>query len=226
MRKQYYYWLYDKKTGDLLYEGTARELVEHGAYDTVRDVSIQYQMYMKGRACKYDMEREKVTDEDIIQTPFDRETEWQMEQEKLGQLQSRWVNVYTCYDKDGQVIAEGTAQKIAELGLFENANDVRKSFLYCGGKNEKRGVERMDMIRQLQCYRVGNAVESVEKADAGGAPLLPQPQKRRRKLTKDDEDELARDVRQLCKYNKLAAKAHKKVLSYGYWAAAGKPARP
>ena len=39
-------------------------------------------------------------------------------------------------------------------------------------------------------------------------------------------DELQRDVHELCLYNAAARKAGKKELSYGYWAAAGKPEAP
>ena len=39
-------------------------------------------------------------------------------------------------------------------------------------------------------------------------------------------DELQRDVHELCLYNAAARKAGKKELSYGYWAAEGKPEAP
>ena len=39
-------------------------------------------------------------------------------------------------------------------------------------------------------------------------------------------DELQRAVHELCLYNAAVRKAGKKELSYGYWAAAGKPEAP
>lgn len=52
--------------------------------------------------------------------------------------------------------------------------------------------------------------------------------KKTRRLVRrvDDPTPLQRDVRDLEAYNEKAKKQGKPELSYGYWAAKGKPARP
>lgn len=274
MRVAYYYWLYDKKSGCLLYEGTAAQIVAQGAYDDVHALGTQYRQYQNGRTSKYDFDREQLDAEHRIRTRLDIEDEQQFKREQAEKtkkkaeakklaaaatkaakpsyqpqgeqvpidrekmaLHTQWVNVYTCYDENGEKMAEGTAMEIAAQGIFKNPDAVRKCFFMRGGKSKIYGIGRMEMIRQLRSWwvpkrgmTVNNCVENVEKranSSVMNAPTRPQAQPRPRRLPKDkNSDPLTADVHDLCVYNKLARKQGLKELSYGYWAAKGKPSRP
>lgn len=72
-----------------------------------------------------------------------------------------------------------------------------------------------------------NRAESVCTGYAHQKKKKAKPKKSRPPITGIEKpDELQRDVHELCLYNAAARKAGKKELSYGYWAAAGKPEAP
>ena len=108
----------------------------------------------------------------------------------------RTLNVYTCYDAAGNVMGEGTSRELWEAGVF---GDDTGAYYACAEGQKARG----------------------EKADCAAKkperPVL-------RKIK--DPTPLDYDVHDLMTYNAIAKKEGRPELTYGYWAAAGKPARP
>lgn len=88
-----------------------------------------------------------------------------------------------------------------------------------GGRCIKRGIAKMTCRKEMR--KVGQNNARGEKADCAAKkperPVL-------RKIK--DPTPLDYDVHDLMTYNAIAKKEGRPELTYGYWAAAGKPARP
>ena len=128
--------------------------------------------------------------------------------------QMREVWFYSMFDADGNLLHEGTAAELVEKGLFKNTQTVTNVFY--AGHCRPQGVyslTRKRIRRGVLCNAPG-ARSSVPKKSRPPITGIEKP------------DELQRAVHELCLYNAAARKAGKKGLSYGYWAAAGKPEAP
>ena len=131
----------------------------------------------------------------------------------------RTLNVYTCYDAAGNVMGEGTSRELWEAGVFSNDNAAYYTYKEQGGRCIKRGIAKMTCRKEMR--KVGQNNARGEKADCAAKkperPVL-------RKIK--DPTPLDYDVHDLMTYNAIAKKEGRPELTYGYWAAAGKPARP
>lgn len=131
----------------------------------------------------------------------------------------RMMSVYTCYNAAGDVIGEGTARELWEAGVFSNDNAAYYTYKEQGGRCIKRGIAKMTCRKEMR--KVGQNNARGEKADCAAKkperPVL-------RKIK--DPTPLDYDVHDLILYNAIARKEGRPELTYGYWAAAGKPARP
>ena len=121
---------------------------------------------------------------------------------------------YSMFDADGNLLHEGTAAELVEKGLFKNTQTVTNVF-YAGHCRPQGiyGLTRKRIRRGVLCNAPG-ARSSVPKKSRPPITGIEKP------------DELQRAVHELCLYNAAARKAGKKELSYGYWAAEGKPEAP
>lgn len=133
--------------------------------------------------------------------------------------EGRMMSVYTCYNAAGDVIGEGTARELWEAGVFSNDNAAYYTYKEQGGRCIKRGIAKMTCRKEMR--KVGQNNARGEKADCAAKkperPVL-------RKIK--DPTPLDYDVHDLILYNAIAKKEGRPELTYGYWAAAGKPARP
>ena len=131
----------------------------------------------------------------------------------------RMMSVYTCYNAAGDVIGEGTARELWEAGVFSNDNAAYYTYKEQGGRCIKRGIAKMTCRKEMR--KVGQNNARGEKADCAAKkperPVL-------RKIK--DPTPLDYDVHDLILHNAIARKEGRPELTYGYWAAAGKPPRP
>lgn len=131
----------------------------------------------------------------------------------------RTMNVYTCYDAAGNVMGEGTSRELWEAGVFGDDDGAYYAYNQQGGRCIKRGIAKMTCRKEMR--KVGQNNTRGEKADCAAKkperPVL-------RKIK--DPTPLDYDVHDLMTYNAIAKKEGRPELTYGYWAAAGKPARP
>ena len=119
------------------------------------------------------------------------------------------------FDADGNLLHEGTAAELVEKGLFKNTQTVTNVFY--AGHCRPQGIYGLTRkrIRRGESWN-GRMIKS------GSVPKKSRPP-----ITGIEKpDELQRAVHELCLYNAAVRKAGKKELSYGYWAAAGKPEAP
>lgn len=122
------------------------------------------------------------------------------------------VYKYSLHDPDsGKVLYEGTAADLAAQGVVVSEKILPTLWRDQQRQHKRRGKHRWDITREK--------VEVACSRKAYKARL--QPKKYLEKPTP-----LQRDVRELEGYNAKARERGKKELSYGYWAAEGKPAAP
>lgn len=203
---QYTYRLYDAKSGELVAEGSPTELVAAGWYadrDRLRDEYMRQKKHPVKKPRTVRIEREK-------RGPADTK------------IQMRKVWVYTARDADGKLMAQGTAAQLVEAGVLgtvqEAANWGQK------GRCPKRGIARLTREKEVRPVVSPNrwGVHAARAAEPG----------KRKKREKrgipgvKDPDALQLEVHRLCGYNAAAAKRGLKEMSYGVWAAAGKPDTP
>ena len=120
------------------------------------------------------------------------------------------VYKYTLHDPDsGKVLYEGMAADLAAQGVVVSEKVLPALWRDQQRQNKRRGKHRWDITR-----------EKVEVAYSRKAYKV------RLKKYLTDPTPLQRDVRELEGYNAKARERGKKELSYGYWAAEGKPAAP
>ena len=202
MGKANLYTVKDYQTGEVLAKGTAGELEASGivpkGYHTSEWAKHENQ---KRRNRKYAISFEE-----------------RQPEVKRGE-KGRMMSVYTCYNAAGDVIGEGTARELWEAGVFSNDNAAYYTYKEQGGRCIKRGIAKMTCRKEMR--KVGQNNARGEKADCTAKkperPVL-------RKIK--DPTPLDYDVHDLILYNAIARKEGRPELTYGYWAAAGKPARP
>lgn len=202
--KQYIYSLYDAKTGALRAKGTPQELMEQGYYNRAESVCTGYahQKKKKAKPKKWRLEREE------------KQPKPKAEPDHRTGTQMREVWFYSMFDADGNLLHEGTAAELVEKGLFKNTQTVTNVFY--AGHCRPQGIyslTRKGIRRGVLCNAPG-ARSSVPKKSRPPITGIEKP------------DELQRAVHELCLYNAAVRKAGKKELSYGYWAAEGKPEAP
>ena len=129
--------------------------------------------------------------------------------------ENRMMRVYSCYDADGVLLGKGTAAELKEKGVFGSEGTVHECYRKRGGVYKPGGVVRMEM--EL-CKR---RVRHPKKLEAP-----PKPVKRKPIGGVVNPSALAYDVHDLMEYNERARKLGLPELTYGYWAAKGKPATP
>lgn len=200
---KYIYTVYDAKTGEYIAKGTAAQLAGKGIFRDAGTVSTSY------RSCQ----------------KTDKPRRWKMEREELGQetpkpmpenTQRRRVYLYKAWAADGKLLGEGTALELVALGVFGCETTVHESYRR-GGRNERFGVARMTRREEVRLceHRPPKKKPDAEPVDWADEPcriVNPTP--------------LQLDVHDMCLYNRKARKRGKPVLSYGTWAAKGKPAEP
>jgi len=209
VRVGYIYSLYDVKTGALLHEGTPDELVQAGVFTRRSDASHKYlkQKRQVKAPRRWRIERR----------PEPAKKKAKPEERPKG-TQKRRIWVYSLFDAEGNQLAKGTAKELVELGRFNRTQDVANA--YYAKQSIERGV--YSLTRELE--------ERYVAYSTPGAKLDPPKKSKAVKRAAirciENPDALQADIHDLCIYNEKARKAGKKELSYGYWAAAGKPARP
>lgn len=208
--KGYIYSLYDIATGALLHKGTPDELVQKGVFTRQDDAAHQYMNQKKKVKTprKWRIERE----------PNTAAKPKQADETRPKGTQKRRIWVYSLYDADKKLLAKGTARELVNAGRFGCTQDVANA--YYAKQSIERGI--YSLTREL--------TERYVACSTPGAKLSPaKPQEKKAKVSIrgiEAPDDLQRDVHELCIYNAAARKAGKKELSYGYWAAAGKPTVP
>ena len=125
----------------------------------------------------------------------------------------RMVREYRCYNAAGKLIAKGTAMALVEQKVFGSETTVHEHYK-TGRPWKPAGIVRMEMeLRPILPKKK--------------APPAEKPKPRRKPLGGvQNPSALAYDVHDLILYNKKARKEGRPELTYGYWAVAGKPARP
>lgn len=202
MGKKNIYTVKDYRTGKVLARGTAYELETSGIVPKGCHASKWAKLEndrMKGR--RYNISAER----------------WTSEEEKKHKPKGRPINIYTCYDAAGDVIGRGTARELWEKGVFNYEGGAYYTYTEQGGKCRKLGIARMDCEKEMRQYIQNNAQS--EKKLKPERPVL-----RLRRIS--DPTPLDYDVHDLMLYNAIARKEGHPELTYGYWAAAGKPSRP
>lgn len=135
------------------------------------------------------------------------------------------VYKYRLTDPDsGKVLYEGTAADLAAQGVVRAEKILPTLWRDQQRQHKRRGKHRWDITREkveVACSRKAYKVRLKPKKTA--APRAPRV---RLKKYLTDPTPLQRDVRELEGYNAKARERGKKELSYGYWAAEGKPAAP
>lgn len=159
------------------------------------------------------------------------------------------VYKYRLHDPDsGKVLYEGTAADLAAQGVVVSEKVLPTLWRDQQRQHKRRGKHWWDITREKvevacsrKAYKVRLKPKKTENAQAkpprrptkpkGGAvltlkPAAPRKPRVRLKKYLTDPTPLQRDVRELEGYNAKARERGKKELSYGYWAAEGKPAAP
>ena len=154
--------------------------------------------------------------------------------------------IYSLYDaKTGALRAKGTPQELMEQGYYNRAESVCTGYAHQKKKKAKPKKWRLEreekqpkpkaepdhrtgtQMREVWLYSLTR--KRIRRGVLCNAPGARSsvPKKSRPPITGIEKpDELQRDVHELCLYNAAARKAGKKELSYGYWAAEGKPEAP
>lgn len=207
------YTLRDWDTGEIVAQGTSVELAAQGYFPSPDKLSSVWNNFEKckkpGRAT-YQWKMERISAKEA-----------RAEQKKAEGLtpdqtaENRMMRVYSCYDADGVLLGKGTAAELKEKGVFGSEGTVHECYRKRGGVYKPGGVVRMEM--EL-CKR---RVRHPKKLEAP-----PKPVKRKPIGGVVNPSALAYDVHDLMEYNERARKLGLPELTYGYWAAKGKPATP
>lgn len=201
---KYLYKLYSILDGTLIAEGTSAQLAGKGFFPDTNAVATSYNANKRSKnPMRYRMER----------VPYQPPHQPPKKQKSEGPVgQKRMLYVYSLFDAAGKLLGEGTARELVEAGKMANTSCVSYAYVN-GGVNEKWGVARM--TRRLE----ERVVEPLEAKNT-------RPYRQTKLKGIPDPTPLQWDVHDLIVYNKLAKKAGKPELSYGFWAVKGKPARP
>lgn len=204
------YTLRDPETGVMIAEGTSTELTKKGYFEKAVRVDYAYRECLKTerkKPLKYQMSRISAK-------------EWRLARRKAAGLETderaerRKVRVYSCYNAAGELLGRGTAQQLKDSRLFGCDGTVHDCYRNRGGVYKAGGVARMEMRLEERMVRHLKQVPEEQrhrKLPIGGV---------------HDPSPLAYDVHDLIGYNKSARAAGKPELSYGWWAAKGKPEKP
>lgn len=142
------------------------------------------------------------------------------------------ANLYTVKDyQTGEVLAKGTAGELEASGIVpkgyhtsewaKHENQKRRNRKYAISFEERQPeVKRGEKGRMMSVYTCYNAAGDVIGEGTAKKPERPVLRKIK------DPTPLDYDVHDLILYNAIARKEGRPELTYGYWAAAGKPARP
>lgn len=203
----YRYRLYDPRTGKLVHCGTGNELVEQGVYRSVESLATSYAAQKKrgtsSERCRFRMEREKI----VVKCTRAPRVPQLPAYLKVVQMK---LPVYRCYDAEGKLVGSGTARELYEAKIL---SCMDAAYLYRkGGVCRATGVCRMERVYETR--------QVEQRRQSPPAPVKSEP------AAGTDKDPLREDVRELCRYNAMAKKLGRRELSYGYWAAAGKPEQP
>lgn len=142
------------------------------------------------------------------------------------------VYKYRLHDPDsGKVLYEGMAADLAAQGVVVSEKVLPALWRDQQRRHKRRGKHRWDITREkveVACSRKAYKARLQPKMTALPVPKPVAPRAPRVRLKKylTDPTPLQRDVRELEGYNAKARERGKKELSYGYWAAEGKPAAP
>ena len=139
------------------------------------------------------------------------------------------VYKYRLHDPDsGKVLYEGTAADLAAQGVVVSEKVLPTLWRDQQRQHKRRGKHRWDITREKVEVACSRKAYKVRKGAAVLTLKPAAPRKPRVRLKKylTDPTPLQRDVRELEGYNAKARERGKKELSYGYWAAEGKPAAP
>lgn len=152
------------------------------------------------------------------------------------------VYKYRLTDPDsGKVLYEGTAADLAAQGVVRAEKILPTLWRDQQRQHKRRGKHRWDITREKvevaysrKAYKARLQPKKTENAQAKPKmtalpvpkPVAPRAPRVRLKKYLTDPTPLQRDVRELEGYNAKARERGKKELSYGYWAAEGKPAAP
>ncbi len=155
------------------------------------------------------------------------------------------VYKYRLHDPDsGKVLYEGTAADLAAQGVVVSEKVLPTLWRDQQRQHKRRGKHRWDITREKvevaysrKAYKVRLKPKKTAAVQAKPprrptkpkmtALPVPKPAPRiRLKKYLEKPDPLQLDVRELEGYNAKARERGKKELSYGYWAAEGKPAAP
>ena len=198
------YKLISPKTGEVLYEGTPAELVEQGVYKTEAGICASYLRQQRGRKpVRWKIERENVTATVVVQ---------------------RKLPVYKCWAADGRLLAEGTGQELAQKGFFPQRQTASQLYRRKKAYGDVAYITQELQPRPVQCWSEAAQEKREQKPEPKKEP--PKENAAGRVPKCPDPTPLQRDVHDLIVYNAAAKKLHRRELSYGYWAAAGKPEEP
>ena len=208
---KYIYTVYDAKTGEYVAKGTAAQLAGKGIFKDAGSVSTCYLSNQK----------------------TDKPRRWRMERVEVGPLSAqlpqrgngddchqRRVYIYTVWDMAGKLLGEGTAQELAVKGICGCKSTVGNIYRQ-GGKSKRLGVGKMTRREEMRPLQLKPYKHQ-----------KPNPKPERRRVEPDEPCKIPNptplqlDVHDLCLYNRKARKQGKPELSYGGWAAKGKPGRP
>lgn len=145
------------------------------------------------------------------------------------------VYKYSLHDPDsGKVLYEGTAADLAAQGVVASEKVLPTLWRDQQRRTRRHRDRQWDVTRkkvEVACSRKAYKVRLKPKKTAAvqakpPKPAAPRAPRVRLKKYLTDPTPLQRDVRELEGYNAKARERGKKELSYGYWAAEGKPAAP
>ena len=228
---KYIYTVYDAKTGEYVAKGTAAQLAGKGIFKDAGSVSTCYLSNRKtDKPRRWRMERAEVGPLSAREAGLPshrsvRQGRRVAELPQRGELcfkedtPQRRVYIYRVWDMAEKLLGEGTAKELAEQGVFGGESTVRDVYRR-GGKSERFGVGKMVRWWEVRpCpvkpyKRRGPNRRPEEKPELCKPCKIPNP------------TPLQLDVHDLCLYNRKARKQGKPELSYGGWAAKGKPGRP
>lgn len=127
------------------------------------------------------------------------------------------IYIYSLYDrKTGELLAKGTAKELARQHWYNSTDSVYQAYL-----TQKK---RTGDLHGCSCRIEREALEKPKKAPPKkAAPKKPEPPKIK---GIPDPTPLQWDVHALLAYNAEARRRGRPELSYGHWAAAGKPGVP
>lgn len=208
---KYIYTVYDAKTGEYVAKGTAAQLAGKGIFKDAGSVSTCY----------------------LSNRKTDKPRRWRMERVEVGPLSAqlpqrgngddcrqRRVYIYRVWDMAGKLLGEGTAQELAVKGICGCKSTVGNIYRQ-GGKSQRFGVGKMTRREEMRPLQLKPYKHQ-----------KPNPKPERRRVEPDEPCKIPNptplqlDVHDLCLYNRKARKQGKPELSYGGWAAKGKPGRP